>query len=224
MAEIEYELIRSRRKTISIMISHDASVVVRAPLRAPKAEIAGFVSLKRKWIIEKRTLVQQRSEAHKPGEYTNGEEFLYLGRRLMLAISGSVQHVEAVGDTLAFPKAELACAQASLKRWYVAEAARILAERVEYWSRRTGIAAASAGVTGARRRWGSCSATGSLNFAWRLVMAPMEVIDYVVVHELAHIEHLNHSKAFWGRVGEILPDYKVKLKWLKDNNAILKLF
>jgi hypothetical protein len=224
MAEFEYMLIRSRRKTISIVVSHDASVTVRAPLRTPKAEIAGFIKLKRKWIIEKRAIMQQRAETHRPGECANGEEFLYLGRRLMLAISDSARKVEAVGDTLAFPKAELACAQASLKRWYINEAVRILTERVEYWQLRTGIAANSVGVTGAQRRWGSCSAKGALNFAWRLVMAPEDVIDYVVVHELVHIEHLNHSKAFWGRVGEILPDYKAKIKWLMENNAILKLF
>lgn len=224
MADVAYQLIRSRRKTISIIVMPDASVVVRAPLRAPKAVIAGFVEQKRRWIADKREIMLKRAEAHRPSEPANGEEFMYLGRRLMLAVSGSVQRVEAVGSTLAFPAAMLGDAEAVLRRWYIDEAARVVTERVNHWMQRTGIYASSLGVTGARRRWGSCSTNGALNFAWRLVMAPVDVVDYVVVHELAHIEHPNHSKAFWARVAEIMPDYKAKLKWLKDNSALLKLF
>lgn len=224
MAAIEYQLIRSHRKTIAILITPDASVVVRAPLSAPKAEIAGFVELKRRWIIEKRRLALERAEAHKPREIASGEEFPYLGRRLMLAASDSVACVEAVGQTLAIPREKMRDAATELKRWYMLEASRVIAARVNHWMQRTGIYASSMGVTGARRRWGSCSASGALNFTWRLVMAPEDVIDYVVVHELSHIEHLNHSKAFWARVEEIMPDYKIKLKWLRDNSALLKLF
>lgn len=222
MPEIAYELIRSRRKTISITITHEAAVVVRAPLRTSKSEISGFVEQKHSWILEKQQLVLKRAELHKPRELANGEEFMYLGMRLMLAISDKVKKVEALGETLAFPRVRLANAETCLKRWYAAEAARVMAERADYWGKRTGIKAASVGITGARRRWGSCSAGGRLHFTWRLVMAPVEVIDYVVVHELAHMEHPNHSRAFWNRVGEIMPDYKVKEKWLRDNSALLK--
>jgi predicted metal-dependent hydrolase len=224
MAAIEYQLIRSRRRTIAILITPDASVVVRAPLRAPKSEIAAFVELKRRWIMEKRKLALERAEAHKPREIASGEEFPYLGRRLMLAATDNAERIEAVGGTLAVPRARLADAPAELKRWYVGEAARVVTERVNLWMERTGIYASALGITGARRRWGSCSTKGALNFTWRLIMAPEDVIDYVVVHELAHIEHPNHSRAFWARVAEIMPDYKLKLKWLRDNSALLKLF
>ena len=78
-------------------------------------------------------------------------------------------------------------------------------------------------ITGAMKRWGSCSSKGNLNFAWRLVMAPIDIIDYVVVHELSHIVHRNHSKRFWEQVETIFPDYKIKRKWLKEYGCTMVL-
>jgi predicted metal-dependent hydrolase len=78
-------------------------------------------------------------------------------------------------------------------------------------------------ITEARKRWGSCGSKGTLNFSWRLIMAPMEVIDYVIVHELAHIGQLNHSPTYWRKVAEILPDYKKREKWLKENGGLLSI-
>lgn len=224
MPKIEYELIRTQRRTLAIVVNPDASVVVRAPLRMPMREIAAFLEDKRRWIEGKRALMLRRLDAHGPRELTSGEEVPYLGGKLMLAITDRVKRAQREGCTLALPKAPPAEVEAMLRRWYAGEAARVFTERVNRWMERTGIYAASLGVTGARRRWGSCSAKGALNFAWRLVMAPADVIDYVVVHELAHIEHPNHSKAFWGRVGQIMPDYATKRKWLRENSALLKLF
>lgn len=220
---MDYTLVRSKRKTISIIVAQDASVVVRAPLRAPRREIDGFVELKREWILEKREAALRRAEAHRPLEFTSGEPLPYLGRTLMLAVSGSAGRVKAVGGTLLLPKAGLAGAAGLIARWYAERAREVIGLRVAHYAELTGISPVSVSVTGARGRWGSCSAGGRLNFAWRLVMAPVDVIDYVVAHELAHIEHPNHSRAFWARVGEIMPDYKAKREWLKRNSGILKL-
>jgi predicted metal-dependent hydrolase len=86
-----------------------------------------------------------------------------------------------------------------------------------------GLTCRSVRITDAKERWGSCNAAGSLNFAWRLVMAPPPVIDYVIVHELAHLVEMNHSQRFWGLVGRILPDYAVRRKWLRENEHLLTL-
>lgn len=223
MPEFEYTLIRSRRKTISIAITQDAAVVVRAPLRAPLPVIEGFVRRKREWILEKRALAQTRREAHKPREFISGEELPYLGGSLMLAFTGGMR-AELLGGTLELPRSKAGEAGRLIAKWYAERAIEFIGARVQVYAARTGIRPSSVSVTGARRRWGSCSAQGRLNFAWRLIMAPPDVIDYVVVHELAHIEHHNHSRAFWARVGEIMPDYAVKRKWLKDNGALLGLF
>jgi predicted metal-dependent hydrolase len=224
MPKIDYDLIRTHRKTISITITQQAVVVVRAPLRAPKSAIAGFIEQKREWIEEKRALMLEHAEARKLPAFESGEEFPYIGRTLMLIVTEKARRIEACGDTLIFPKARLGGAGVALKRWYVSEARRVIAPRLEAWTGRTGILCAGMSVSGARKRWGSCSGKGRLSFAWRLVMAPVDVIDYVIVHELAHIEHHNHSKAFWALVGEIMPDYKVKKRWLKENSALLVLF
>jgi predicted metal-dependent hydrolase len=224
MPELEYELIRSRRKTISIIITEDARVVVRAPLRASKALIEGFLEQKRRWVTEKQAIASQQASEHVQGGFLSGEEFPYLGSKLMLAVSEGAKRIDAVGGVLAFPRAWLPNAQERLKKWYRAEAARVVGERLKALSQHTGLRPASVGFTDARHRWGSCGADGRLNFSWRLVMAPPDVIDYVVVHELAHIRHLNHSREFWGCVGRIMPEYREKKKWLKENNALLRLF
>jgi predicted metal-dependent hydrolase len=224
MRELSYELIRTRRKTISITVTRQAAVVVRSPLHAPKAAIAGFIEQKREWILEKLALMLNRAGESRLPAFASGEEFPYLGRALMLVVTDRAGRIEACGDTLVFPKARLGGAGAALKRWYINEARGTIAPRLEAWEARTGIRCAGMAVTGARKRWGSCSGKGRLSFAWRLVMAPEDVIDYVIVHELAHIERHDHSKAFWSLVGEIMPDYRDKKKWLKENSGLLGLF
>lgn len=224
LSPIGYELIRSRRKTISITITEDARVVVRAPLRVSVAVIEGFLKQKRQWIAEKRDMAAKRAAAHRQGEFFSGEEFPYLGRTLMLSVSDEIKGIEAIGSVLAFPRAWLPHAEERLKKWYRAEAARVVEGRLMPLAASTGLRPASVGITDARRRWGSCSTGGRLNFTWRLVMAPQDVIDYVLVHELVHMEHMDHSAAFWGLVGQIMPEYREKKKWLKDNNALLRLF
>jgi predicted metal-dependent hydrolase len=224
MPEIDYTLVRSRRRTISIVVTQEAAVVVRAPLRAPKRVIDYFVVSKHGWILAKQAIALRRAEACKPVEFASGEEFPFLGGLLMLAVSDQARRPECVGNTLVIPKSRIEEAGDLLAKWYAGQAKRIISERVSHYSALTGIMPLSVSVTSARRRWGSCNAQGRLNFAWRLVMAPVDEIDYVVVHELAHIEHHDHSRAFWARVGEIMPDYKAKRQWLKENNGLLNLF
>ena len=107
--------------------------------------------------------------------------------------------------------------------WYKKEAKKIIAARVEWWARRFCLAYKSVNITCANRRWGSCAPNDRLNFSWRLVMAPISVIDYVVVHELAHITHKNHSRRFWSRVKAMYPDHKDAKTWLRENEGMLNL-
>lgn len=109
------------------------------------------------------------------------------------------------------------------ERWYREQAHKVISERVQWYAAKHGYSWKQIKITSARRRWGSCSAGGRLSFAWRLVMAPMPVIDYVLVHELVHLQVKNHSKKFWGRVGVIMPDYKQKIEWLEKNGHLLNL-
>lgn len=103
------------------------------------------------------------------------------------------------------------------EREYRRQAKAVITSRVRHYAALMGLAPRAVKVNGARRRWGSCSSTGSLNFSYRLLFAPLAVMDYVVVHELVHMVHLNHSQAFWNRVATVLPNFKQHHRWLKDN-------
>jgi predicted metal-dependent hydrolase len=114
-------------------------------------------------------------------------------------------------------------ADLAFEHWYREQAREILNERVNFFAREHGFQYTKIGITSARTRWGSCSASGSLNFSWRLIQAPIEVVDYVVVHELVHTVHHNHSKKYWNRVKQILPNYMECRKWLRKNGLRLLL-
>jgi predicted metal-dependent hydrolase len=108
-----------------------------------------------------------------------------------------------------------------LKRWYMQEAHKEIHARCMWFSLKTGYVPVSVRITDARQRWGSCTHKGRLNFSWRLIQAPLEIIDYVIVHELVHIRQPDHSRKFWAEVKEIMPDYGRRRKWLKENERLL---
>jgi predicted metal-dependent hydrolase len=124
-------------------------------------------------------------------------------------------------DTPAEDNDLLRCA---LETWYRNQARGKINERIAYYQDKIGRAPGRVFIKDQKRRWGSCSARGNLNFNWRMVMAPEKVLDYVVVHELCHLIELNHSKAFWDALASILPDYKEQEEWLKNYGYRMKLY
>jgi predicted metal-dependent hydrolase len=107
--------------------------------------------------------------------------------------------------------------------WYQEQAYQQISERVIWHSSLSGLKYNKIKLSGAQKRWGSCSVKGNLNFSWRLIMAPFRVIDYVVVHELAHLEEKNHSKRFWDKIKIMQPDYEQHKDWLKENRHLLDI-
>lgn len=154
--------------------------------------------------------------------YTEGELFPYLGQEYRLEIRRYLSYkkpgvkLEENKLVVLTATAEEAVVEAALKRWYVEQAGRIIKERVHYYQQMIQEPIESIRIKDVRSRWGSCSSKRNLNFNWRLVMAPLEVLDYVVVHELCHLKEMNHSKAFWNLVEGILPEYKRLRDWLKE--------
>ena len=104
-----------------------------------------------------------------------------------------------------------------------ARAALVIPERVAHFAPLVGVDYGSITIRSQKTRWGSCSSKGNLNFNCLLLLAPPEVLDYVVVHELCHRKQMNHSPRFWAEVGRVLPDYKIRVKWLKENGSRLML-
>ncbi len=216
------KIIRSKRRTLSLQITADASLVIRAPQRASLAWIQEVVQEKLPWILEKQ---RQARRVYRPAvepEFAAAEEFLYLGEAYKLQLG------EFVGAPLNFNGRNFllrADHQAGAKNyfisWYKRQARELLGQRVEHYAGQIRPNYASICITSARTRWGSCGPRGTLNFTWRLVMAPIRVIDYVVVHELVHLEQRNHSRKFWQRVEEILPRYRTERQWLKAHRDLL---
>jgi predicted metal-dependent hydrolase len=214
-------LVRSRRKTVALVVEPDGSLTVRAPLHLPDVKIHQFIESHHDWIIRHQT----RARATRPApvkRFVEGETFLYLGKPYPLAFVPS-QRSSLVFTGTVFRMAESALpkAQEAFERWYKTQANLLLSERVLTFTKLHGFKFTKMRISSARTRWGSCSSTGTLSFTFRLVMAPPEVVDYVVLHELVHTRVRNHSKMFWARLAELMPVYKVHVAWLKKNGRFL---
>jgi len=216
------KLTRSKRKTIALIIERDGTLTVRAPMRAPNDLIQKFIQEKADWIT--RTREKFRGVApQEPRKFIDGETFLFLGSSFDLKLvkpqrpSLQFKHGFTLSQTMQ------ANAERLFIRWYKEQAQAVMTERVRHYSALHGFSPGQVKITSARTRWGSCSSNGTLNFTWRLVMAPLEVIDYVVLHELAHLRVKNHSKKFWSVVASICPQYTSHRKWLRENGESLTL-
>jgi len=215
------KIIRSRRKTLAIEVTGDARLIVRAPLRMPKADILDFIQKKNRWIEQKRQKAEERLMMQVPKEFVDGEKLLYLGDAYRLSIA------EYDGTPLSFDgrfrlsRVHLENARELFVDWYRKKAYDKIKERLHRYSAVSGIKYNIMRITNARKRWGSCNSRGNVHFSYRLIMAPLPVVDYVVVHELVHIEEKNHSSRFWQKVERILPAYRQYRRWLRDYGHLL---
>jgi predicted metal-dependent hydrolase len=216
-----FDLIRSRRRTIALIVQTDGRLVVRAPLRAPEKMIRDFVETKADWIRKKQA--QARTEHLPPRQFAEGERFLYVGKPYPLKFVPPQRPALQLGNAFRLSRSARPRAKAAFIRWYKARAVEVIGGRVDRFARQCGFAYERIRITSARARWGSCSSRGTLSFTYRLVMAPLEIIDYVVVHELVHLKVKNHSKRFWSQVAAILPEYKRHIAWLRRNGRALTL-
>jgi predicted metal-dependent hydrolase len=221
---INYTLNRSRkrRKTISLQISDKSELVIAAPYFTPIGEINRFVQEKQNWIH--KTIQRHKEDAirNKAREYITGEMFYYLGESFPLEtffeknerkglVFWSNRFYLNAADTIKKGKSYFVL-------WYKKKAEQYIRQRVDFFSRELNLRATSVKITSAEKRWGSCSADDNLSFSFRLIMAPSDIIDYVIVHELMHIKEKNHSAAFWKLIEAAMPEYKIHRRWLKENH------
>jgi hypothetical protein len=189
----------------------------------PDEQILEFVRSHAGWIHKKQIQVKAAPSFPRK-QFVNGESFLYLGNEYPLnLVAVQKQGLIFTNSRFQMKLTSPARARGFFISWYKQQAQRIVSERVTQFSHKHGFRFQKIRISSARTRWGSCNSHGSLSFTWRLVLAPLDVIDYVVVHELAHTQIPNHSKKFWIRVAEIMPDYKKRLAWLKKNGRYLTL-
>ncbi|MCK4905191.1 M48 family metallopeptidase [bacterium] len=215
------KIIRSRRKTLGLEISGDASLIVRSPYGVSLNDIRKIIFEKKDWITSKQKIARERRLQTFPRKFSEREEFLYLGKSYPLII------LETAANPLSFDKEfrlirkHLSSAQRLFIDWYKKQAYLKIKERLDFYSELLGYKYSKFALSNAKRRWGSCNGEGNIHINWRLVMAPHHIIDYVVVHELFHLKEKNHSKKFWDKVKTIHGDYKRKRKWLKENGHLL---
>ena len=215
------KIVRSKRKTIALVIDFDGSLIVRAPLRTSRAIIEQLVFEKTDWIQERQEWIRQRSGA--PHHFEEGEHFYYLGKAYPLQYANHIHLPLFLSDKFHLNKPLQTHAKNVFLAWYRDQACQIIGERTFILAKHHYLVYKQIRITSARTRWGSCSSSGTLNFSWRLVMAPLEVIDYVIAHELAHLKIPNHSIDFWKFVAQLSPEYRTHRKWLKENGGKLYL-
>jgi predicted metal-dependent hydrolase len=224
--DIEYTLVRSRRKTASIYIERDGKVSVFVPEKLTTRQIEDLLESKRKWIYRNLAEWQDLNAGKVQRDYVNGEGFLYLGRSYRLKLVPDLTEPLMLKDgyfCLLASNGSSPDADAAFKAFYRDKGAIRIPPRVAYYRAKMDVEPRSVKVIDLKHRWASCTPGGNLNFHWKCMMAPLTVLDYIVVHELAHLIYPNHTAAFWNEVDKVMPDFQDRKEWLRANGAGMDL-
>jgi predicted metal-dependent hydrolase len=229
---ITYTVNRSsrRKKTIEITLDGHAGVLVAAPEATPADDIAAIVSKRADWIVRKSTAAALNRH---PRQFVSGETLPYLGRRVRLYVSKADLrraevhfrhwHFEVLVPSNMKESIRHDSIRYAFQRWYRSRAKERLREEVRRWSRLLGLRPADVLIRDQRQRWASCAPDGTLRFNWRVIMAEAALIDYVVLHELAHLSVKGHSAEFWALVASVMPDYASRRNRLREVGPYLSL-
>lgn len=233
---IKYQVVRSRRKTLSLQV-RQGQVLVRAPYCVDERFINTFIQKKSVWLKSK--IAQQSQVANLCCDFTQGSKLFLFGKLVTLNITFAKQAntilIEEVNSqqTLKVVLAErnqkklsdntllAAAVKKQIEKYFKKHAEDIIPQKVAEYSLLTSLTPININIRQYRARWGSCNSRGELSFNYLLMMLPLHVIDYVIVHELCHLQHLNHSKEFWQLVAKFFPDYIKAKQWVKTNQSAL---
>lgn len=219
------------RKTICLKLVNPTEIQVTAPATVSNSDIEKILYKKYNWIEKQAIFLKQLAETHINTQAVNQATILFLGQQYVLNITqaNDKSGVMVVDDIirLTIPP-DLAptnfnCSKI-LEEWYKKSAANILLDKTRYWSAQLSVSPTKITIKDQKTRWGSCSNNGSINYNWRIIMAPPEVINYLVIHELTHLIIPNHSQDFWKLVAKYCPEFKKSRCWLKANGQLLMRF
>ena len=213
-------IIRSFRKTLSLHISSKGELIVKAPFFIPEKIIQDFINQKEDWVL--RSLQKVKNSKLFQKTYQEGEEFLYLGDVYKFHL-GDFKEISFKNGLLNFPLFMKFRAKKELTSWYIKSAQQEITSLVKHFSLKMNTEYKSIRFSDTSSKWGSCGRDNSLQFNWRLIMAPLLVINYVVIHELSHTTEKNHGSKFWNKVDLYTPSYKQQRKWLKKNHHLLSI-
>lgn len=224
---LRYSVIRSRRKTADIVVERDGEVVVRAPEWADDQLIEQMVHNRKYWIYKTIAEWRELNRFRSSRSYCNGEGFLYLGSTYRLTIVADAEPDLVLRDGRfqlsqnVVHAGKESAVQNAFQKFYQQKGLEKIPARVAYYAPKVGKEAGKIRITDTGHRWASCSPQGNLLFHWKCMMAPLKIIDYIVVHELCHLHHPNHSDAFWNEIDKVLPDYRERKDWLRLNGVRL---
>jgi len=221
---ISFDIKYKRRKSIAIHIDPYGKIEVQAPRDTKEEYVLQSIEQKWDWIIEKVKEMNDRREGPQEKIYDHGEVFLYLGKSYPIVISVDSEimkdYVMLEGDKLHLylKEQEEERIKRTLKRFYYQQCKILVQARVKVHQHSFKVRPRSIAIADDQSTWGTCDSKLQLTFNWKLAMAPIEIIDYVVVHEMCHMVHLNHDRSFWRLVGSILPDYEQRQNWLASSS------
>ncbi|MFH1287157.1 MAG: SprT family zinc-dependent metalloprotease [bacterium] len=224
--KIDFFIKRSKkRKTISIFVDPVEGVFLRVPLQPTIKFLSKLVHSKASWILDKQQWINEVMENLPKREFITGETFLYLGRQLRLRILQSKNKSNITvkgGRFLVKLNSDLetkTVVRNMLIHWYKQHAKIVLFKRSKIYTKKLKLIIPEIILANQSKRWGSCNHKGRIRLNWHIIMAPISLIDYVVVHELCHLKHANHSKGFWKILGTILPDYEIRRERLREKGS-----
>lgn len=221
---LQYSVERSARRTLGLYVERDGSVLVRAPLSASDASIAAAVNSKLTWIYRAQARVAEVNPRQEAKEFVSGETVYFLGQPHRLDFRGdAAPGVQRFGDILVMRSRDRCRAEELLKAFYRAEGLAKLPPLVRQHASSMGVQPGLVRVQELGHRWGSCSPKGNLNFHWKSLAVPLEVLHYLVVHELAHLVHRDHSGQFWKVIEAEMPGWQEHSNWLLARGAEMTL-
>lgn len=228
--DIDYQLLPGTvRKTTDIVIERNGLITVRPPINFSPEQVDAVVESKRIWIYRNLAEWRDLNATAVVREWVNGETFLYLGRSYRLSIiDGQDCDLKLTEGRFCLQRKLIdeggsSAAKLAFENYYCDKGLERIKERVKYFSAKVGVATPLVKVKELGFRWASCSKNDDLTFHWKCMMAPPKVIDYIIVHELCHVHHRDHSDAFWNEVDKVMPDYRERKDWLRKNGANLDL-
>ena len=213
------KVIRSKRKTLSLTINENAELIIRAPKRLSIEKIQDFINEKENWINRKKRLIENQIK----DVTSNHNKLLYLGNLFPINVEQNAsKELFFTGEEFIANSIEPDSLSLSIKKWYKNKFKEIALPRVAYFANKHNLMVNQVRIKNQKTMWGSCSSKNNINLNYLLLMAPMGVIDYVIVHELVHTIHRNHSTDFWDSVESIMPEFQEHKRWLQKNGYKLR--
>lgn len=226
---LTFEVQFKDRKTMEIAIEPPDKIVVIAPPGTSEEIILTKVKQKASWLVQKMFTFRNMQTQKITREFVNGESFMYLGRNysMQIIIDEAIKQPQVKlfrgKFYVTIPIKDEELIKASMENWYRNKAKEQIEERIKYYQVYLDKKPTKIKIKDQKKRWGSCTSHDELLFNWRCVLAKVHALDYIIVHELCHMYHKDHSKAFWDLVGSIMPDYEIRKDWLKNNGINMDL-